>query len=330
MISRLLRKNTPLLSILLYALANIVGLTIILIGFQLFSEVRHIIDSKENSLGQNYLVIYKPVKTLAIGKNSNNFSPEEISQLKQTSFFKDFAIFEAARFKIQAMVSPNNSVLALRTDLFFETVPDRFIEIEPTKWQWTPDIPVIPIIINQNYLNLYNFGFAVSQGLPQVSEQAIQQIELLIRIEGNEKYADFTGKIVGFSQELNTVLVPENFMKWANAEFGKENAESKVSTILALPKNSADVKMTEFLAQKNYQVADNRLKTGKTAFILNVFIGSVFGIGFIISILALFLMLMSINLLIHKNQNTFLLFLANSLLFVKIQALFARMETRLQ
>ena len=43
----------------------------------------------------------------------------------------------------------------------------------------------IPIIIPRNYLNLYNYGFAKSQGLPQISEGIFQRVSLGIEVAGN-------------------------------------------------------------------------------------------------------------------------------------------------
>ena len=70
------------------------------------------------------------------------------------------------------------------------------------------------IIIPRNYLNLYNFGFAQSRSLPQLSEGVMGMVNLDIRITGVGRTENFKGKIVGFSNRLNTILVPETFMTW--------------------------------------------------------------------------------------------------------------------
>ena len=48
----------------------------------------------------------------------------------------------------------------MSTDMFFESVPDGFVDVNLDKWVFNENEPVIPIIIPRNYLNLYNFGFA--------------------------------------------------------------------------------------------------------------------------------------------------------------------------
>ena len=54
----------------------------------------------------------------------------------------------------------------LSTDMFFESVPDEFVDIKLDKWHFDESTHTIPIIIPRNYLNLYNFGFAQSRSLP--------------------------------------------------------------------------------------------------------------------------------------------------------------------
>ena len=81
----------------------------------------------------------------------------------------------------------------------------------------------------RNYLNLYNFGFAQSRSLPQLSEGVMGMVNLDIRITGVGRTENFKGKIVGFSNRLNTILVPETFMTWANNEF-RPGAEKRTVT----------------------------------------------------------------------------------------------------
>ena len=52
-------------------------------------------------------------------------------------------------------------------------------------WNWDPEEGIIPIIIPQDFLNLYNFGFAQSQGLPQVPKGVISMVNFKIRLKGS-------------------------------------------------------------------------------------------------------------------------------------------------
>ena len=66
----------------------------------------------------------------------------------------------------------------------------------------------------ENYLSLYNFGFAQSQGLPVLSKGLIDKFTFGLRLSGNGKEATFSSRIVGFSAKINSILVPEDFLSW--------------------------------------------------------------------------------------------------------------------
>lgn len=64
--------------------------------------------------------------------------------------------------------------IGMRTYLFFESVPDRFLDVRSDEWGFEEGSEFVPIILPRNYLNLYNFGFASTRGLPQVSEDLVR------------------------------------------------------------------------------------------------------------------------------------------------------------
>lgn len=51
-----------------------------------------------------------------------------------------------------------NVGLHMSTAMFFESVPDEYVDVNLDKWEFDENERVVPIIIPRNYLNLYNFG----------------------------------------------------------------------------------------------------------------------------------------------------------------------------
>jgi hypothetical protein len=70
----------------------------------------------------------------------------------------------------------------------------------------------VPIILPKNYLDLYNFGFAESHSMPKISEGMIGLVALDVTIFGRGDREQLKGRIAGFSNRINTILVPETFM----------------------------------------------------------------------------------------------------------------------
>ena len=188
----------------------------------------------------------------------------------------------------------------LSTDMFFESVPDEFVDIKLDKWHFDENTHTIPIIIPRNYLNLYNFGFAQSRSLPKLSEGLMSLIQMDIMMRGNGRVEQYKGNIVGFSNRLNTILVPQSFMKWANENFAP-NAEAQPARLIIEVSNPADSAIASYFQKKGYETEDGKLDAGKTTYFLRLIVGIVLGVGLFISILSFYILMLSIFLLLQKN-----------------------------
>jgi hypothetical protein len=282
-------------------LAGFVGLSIILFGVQFYADTQPLYTANDSFLKPDFLVINKKVSALsALSLVSTTFSEKDIDDLKKQPFVKEIGFFTSSKFGIRVSVSAA-SFGQFYTEMFFESVPDHFIDVQSEDWRWSDAQNDIPIVIPRTYLTLYNFGFAQAQGLPQVSEGLVEKIKLTATVYGNGRSNNFNARIVGFSDKLNTILAPEAFLKWANREFGAE-AATNPSRILVETHNPADPLITKYFAEKKYEIADYRGNTGKAAYFLRLVIMAVLVIGLIITLLALSLMLLSISLLVYKNR----------------------------
>jgi hypothetical protein len=206
---------------------------------------------------------------------------------------------------LRAHFGANSYTQGLASDLIFESVPDEWLDKSNPQWKWNEESRLIPVIIPQDYLNLYNFGFAGSQGLPQISEGIIQQLVFQIVISGNGQQEVFDGQIVDFSNDLNTILVPESFMQWANNRFAHPNESSRISRLILEVKNPADPSIPTFFSSKpDYVVNNNKGEQGKLSYFLSLLIIAVMTAGGLIMLPSIGLMFLCINLIVYKNQKT--------------------------
>jgi len=298
---KLLRQNISIPQLAGYAFAALTGMSIIFAAFCFSRDVRPLFTSSSGLFKPEYIVANKKVSLLAsFNRDITTFSQKEIDKISQQKFVRSISCFTQGSFRVKAYTKPSAQIPSFSTDLFFESVPDHLLDNPTPDWKWDEQTGLIPIIIPREYLNLYNFGFAGSQGLPQISEALVQQIVFSVLISGNGRQQSFDGRIVGFSDYLNTILVPEDFMLWANKRFGDDGA-GKISRLILETTNPADPTIAEFFAQHNYDISDNK---GELGFFLRLIITVVAVIGVLIMIPAIGLMLLSINLLIYKNQKT--------------------------
>lgn len=299
MIWKLLRQHISVPQLAGFALANLCGMVIILMGVQFYRDVLPVFIQGDSFMKEDYVIVSKQVSTLGsvMGRNSA-FSKSEVRELEEQPFTKSVGEFTAARFKVSAGMGLQG--MRLSTALFLEAVPDRYVDIDLKDWTFLPGQEEIPIVLPRNYLNLYNFGFAQSRSLPQLSEGVMGMMKLDIRVSGKGQSKQMRGRIVGFSDRLNTILVPEAFMDRANAIYG-ESKEAGPSRLILEVNNPADDRIAKYFEEKGYEAEGDKLDAGKTAWFLRVIVGIVLMVGLVISVLSFYILMLSVYLLLQKN-----------------------------
>ncbi len=300
-IQRLLRKNLSMAQLVGFTLANFIGLLIVLLGLQFYTDVRSIWQDEDSFMQKDYLVINKRVSGsgLLTGERAS-FSADEIADIEKQSWVRKVGRFSSADYRLSASIEQAGR--SMSTYMFFESIPSEFVDVDSDEWGYEEGDNVVPIIISKDYLSLYNFGFASSTGLPQFSETMIGSIPMRLRISSAKGSAELQGRIVGFSNRLNTILVPQEFMDWSNQRYGRTaGARADPSRLIIDVSSPGDVKIKDYIAEHGYEIAGDKANSTASYF-LNVATGVVLAIGAVITILSLFVLLLSISLLMQKNR----------------------------
>ncbi len=298
---KLLRQHISIGQLTGFFLANLFGMLIVLLSVQFYRDVLPIFTQGDSFMKKNYIIATKRISTLgSFTGRSNTFSLKDIEEMKAQSFTKSVGAFTPSLFKVSAGLGMQEAGIHLSTEMFFESVPDEYVDVNLDKWHFDEFSQVIPIIIPRNYLNLYNFGFAQSRSLPKLSEGLMNLIQMDISLRGNGRVEQFKGKIVGFSNRLNTILVPQTFMDWANKSFAP-GKEAQPSRLIVEVKNPTDTAISNYFQQKHYETEGDDLDAGKTTYFLRLITGIVMGVGLFISILSFYILMLSIFLLLQKN-----------------------------
>jgi hypothetical protein len=214
---KLLRQHISLPQLGGFFFANLFGMMIVALSVQFYKDIAQVFTEGDSFIKKDFVIVTKKVSTLgSITGVSNTFSEDDLSEVKSQSFAKNVGSFIPSQFSVTAGFGMDQSDFHLSTEMFFESVPNDYVDVSLQKWHFDKNSHTIPIILPRNYLNLYNFGFAQSRSLPKLSEGLMGMIKLDILIRGNNKVEKYKGNIVGFSSRLNTILVPEEFINWAN------------------------------------------------------------------------------------------------------------------
>lgn len=298
LIWQLLRKHISIFELAIFFIANLIGMTVILSGVQIYSDLKPILTGENSLIGNDYIVITHAVER--VGINTEVFSKEDIEALRQLEPVNNVGSFSASKFEVDGSIMFNGRRLS--TMLFFESVPDEFIDVETKSWGYNSGDTTIPIILPRNYLNLYNFGFSSTQNLPQITEDIIKSVSLGLRLSGNGITDDYTGRIVGFSDRINTILVPNDFLSWANKRYADINDQDPTRLILEVS-NPSEPELITFFEEHNYEIENKPSESSKALFILKVCVAIIIAIGVIFCILSIIILTLSIYLLLQKNVN---------------------------
>ena len=298
---KLLRQHISIGQLTGFFLANLFGMSIVLLSIQFYKDVIPVFTEGDSFMKKEYLIVTKKISAIgSFAGKTNTFSEDELKSLQEQRFSKDVGAFTPSQFKVSAGFGMKEAGISLSTEMFFESVPNKFVDVSLDKWHFDKESRSIPIIIPRSYLNLYNFGFAQSRSLPKLSEGVMGLIQMDIVIKGNGRLEQYKGNIVGFSNRLNTILVPEDFIKWANSEFADENKPQPVRLIVEVD-NPADDGIARYFQEKGYEAENDKLDAGKTTYFLRLITGIVMGVGLFISILSFYILMLSIFLLLQKN-----------------------------
>ncbi len=302
MVWKLLRKNISAGQIIGYALANFIGLAIVIGAVKFYGDVSSTWNSEDSFIKKDFLIISKKVSTLntiGVSKKSTDFDKDDIGDIERQPWVRKVGKFTSANFNVMAEIAIQDRRMS--TYIFFESIPDEFLDIKPEDWKFDPQRPVIPIIMSKDYLTLYNFGFAATRNMPQLSESLMGSVPMTMRLTGNGHDERFKARIVGFSSRLNTIAVPDEFLTWANERYSSSPTPNP-SRLIIEANTPGDPKIQKYFDKNGYEVAGDKNDNSKAAYFLTIVTTIVISVGAVISILAFFILTLSIFLLLQKNR----------------------------
>ncbi|MCW3079113.1 FtsX-like permease family protein [Segetibacter sp.] len=279
-----------------------IGLTIamllILSAVQIQVNYNELLYAKSNQDSiANFLVVAKVIN----GNNRENvLSVEEVEKLKRQPFIEKVGLLTASRFKVSAQ-SPSDR-FPFYTDMFFESVPDEFIDVKSNDWKWEPGSTTIPLIIPNQFLDLYNFGFAPSQNLMQLTQSMVMALPIVLNVSYQGQPVRFTGKVVGFSDRISSVLVPQNFLALANKQFGTQG-DVRPSRVVIRTNDPGNPELVKYLKANDLVTDADKTRFSQYRRIVNTVVNASWLTGAVMLLFALLVFSLFIQLTIASTKN---------------------------
>jgi hypothetical protein len=305
LISKILYRTQKISQLITAIFGVFLGFLLILTSSQLFTDFKNIIQCSEQAIGSQFLVINKKISllnTFNIGNSS--FTESEIKEIESNPCFKKVGKFTTNKFEAQASIQfpIENTYTEIRTDLFLESVDDDFLDIKPKDWHWNIKEDEIPIILPNDFINLYNFNYAPGRGLPQISKSTIKLANFKIEIRGIGGNSVYKGKIVGFSNRITSVLVPYSFMEYANKIYGLSQNNNESLRLIVEAKNNELSNVQNYIEKKGYEANSELLKNGKIASLLQAILSIIAFFGAIMIVISVSSLILYIQLSITRSK----------------------------
>lgn len=251
-----------------------IGCTLLLVSVMIWATFRELLQGRgsTDSLGSTFLTVSKSVTDASMAdKKSTQLSEQDIALIRQAPQVQDVGILSPANFKVAA--SMGGGQLNFYTLLFLEAAPDRFMDKMPESWKWQEGDNTIPIILSRDFLNMYNYIFAPSQGLPLLSENSVKALGFTLTMGDGQHEANFRAQVEGFSDRISSVLVPQSFIDYGNKTFAGGSA-AQVSRLIIKVGDPSNDAFVQFLAQNHYSTNAEQLRFNKMRAIVEAVSGA--------------------------------------------------------
>lgn len=299
---KLLRQHVSVPQFIGFFFANLCGMLIVLLGFQFYRDVLPVFTQGDSFMGAEYIIVSKKITAgNTLSGRSNSFNASDIDDIQGQDFARKVGKFTSTEYKVDARMGINGTPV-LSSELFFESVPDNFVDVSLDKWQWKEGAPSVPIILPRSYIAMYNFGFAHNHSLPKISDGLVGMIDFKIFIHGNGRQDEYKGKVISFSSRLNSILVPQSFMEWSNSTYAPDSKSDPTRLIVEVA-NPADERIAQYIEDNGFDTENNNLDAEKTTYFLKLVVTLVMAIGGVISVLSFYILMLSIYLLVQKNAS---------------------------
>lgn len=260
MINKAIQRTQKPFILFLSIAGAVIGLSLLMIVTQVYTNLNIVKQGDSGAINEQFLVIKKEIGVMnTMGASSSSFSSEEVEDIIAQKFVLDYAPFVTGRnFEVFAEMGLETGQKGSSLG-FIESLPDKFIDVDPTDWTWSEQAEFVPIIMPTSFLDMYNFGLAESINSPKISKDMAGLLSIKIRINGNNLQGIYYGRVTAFSDRINSALVPLNFLSYANNKYGSGDQEEPSKVIIATA-NNKDPNIAKYLEENGYETNNEQLR----------------------------------------------------------------------
>lgn len=298
MLRDLLFRNQDKKQLIIAVIGSFLGITFLITSIHYLIKVNEFGRGSE-ILGPNTLIVSKKVNSGAIlGVAKTDFSEAEIEKMKQEKFITDVKPVLSNNFDV-SFQTDDPHVPYFRSDVFIQTVDPAFLDVKSDKWQWKEGDTLVPIILPRDFLVMLN-TFMSANGIPQVSDELAMQIKFKFTISNNDRKEFYGAKIIGFTNEVPAILVPQSFMEYGNIHFSL-GEDKKITQIMIAGKESEFGLVEQYLTNHGLESKNSQMVVGRLKSIISTLIVVILGISVIAVFVSCLVLIQYLQLLMSRN-----------------------------
>lgn len=276
-----------------------IGVILLLMSVQMFINIQRVLYSETpGKTGDDFISISKSITNQNMGME-NTFTSEDLKELRQQPNIDAISPLISNQYQVTANAG---NMLPFSTDLFLESMDPSFLDTLPPNFSWEPGQETIPLIFSTDFLELYNV-FAPAQGLPQISPETITSVNIFLECSGRNGRQTFKGNVVALSDRVNSILVPESFMKWSNEYFTGKTISPEPSRVFIKTKDANNPQLISFFDREGYHLNKEKIRFGRLKSTLQNIVGALGVFGILVILMALMLFSFYVQLMIAKSKD---------------------------
>ena len=311
LLSKLIKNSAGKTRFLMALVGMSVAIFLILSAVQLQVNYYQLLHAKDNQDSiANFLVVNKIMTDQNIG--SSSLSEEQIKDIQAQPFVESLGNIVPSRFK--AAIQSNSDRFPFYTDIAFESVPSEFLDITTKDWTWTEQSNYLPIIVPNQFLDIYNFQFSISQNLPQLTPAVVKMLVFKVTIQTPNGPLSMNGRVVGLSNRISSMLVPESFMEWANKRFANSQSANASSRVVIRTKDPGNPMLVSYLKEKGLTTDADKTRFSRyrqvVDFVVNI--SGITGILLLVFALLIFTLFIQLTIASCKDEIALLVLMGSS------------------
>jgi len=299
MLNKLLFKNQDKNQLLIAIIGAFMGITFLITSIHYIVKVNDF-GNGSDVFGPNTIIVQKKVtNSSSLNLTKTDFSKNELVKMRRESFIEEVQPVISNNFDVSFETS-DPLVPYFRTDVFVQTVDQKFLDVKTDKWHWKEGDEYVPMIMPREFLVMLN-TFMSASGIPQISDDLVKEVKFKFKIWNKDGEERVNARIIGFTNEVSSLLVPSSFLQYGNDKYS-DGTEQKITQIIVSGKESEFGLVEDLLNKKGLETKNSQMIVGRLKSVVGTLFLVVFGIS-IIAVLASGLVLIQyMQLLMSRNS----------------------------